>query len=584
MFNSRSILRSIVCVAVIAAGLTACGDDDDSAGKNGSDNNKDGSAGSDAANTGPADDGGSADAASGDAGEVNAELVVAIEPGKVQGDYSGESRRFLKIPYAKPPVGDLRWKAPMKPEPWDGVRHETEFPGACAQNKSAGSPASDNEDCLYLNVWTPKKAPTKAPVMFWIHGGGNFAGSTFDHVPTSMDQLWFDGRFFAERHGIVVVTTNYRLGPMGFFAHPALADEGSPSGNQGLLDQNMALQWVQDNIAKFGGDPDNVTIFGESAGSADVCYHVASPTSRGLFHRAISQSGGCTSGLGGIMRERTVADVKKGMQAFTKAMGCDKADDALGCLRGKSASDILANGMQPDPMAGADAPAPEWSFSVVIDGEGGFLPKSARSYFDDGDIAKVPYILGSNNDEGRLFTYLTTAPKNDMEYMEELTTRFGADAAEKIYAVYPPSKFDDNYADAIARVVGDSGLVCGTHDSARRAVAAGLHVFMYNFNVPWAISADLLKATHASEISSVFGDPYDPDDESQTVSDAMNAYWAQFAKTGDPNYDDAPATWPAFEPDAGDHDARLQFDKGFEIVDDFRREECAMWRELYEAP
>jgi para-nitrobenzyl esterase len=166
--------------------------------------------------------------------------------------------------------------------------------------------------------------------------------------------------------------------------------------------------------------------------------------------------------------------------------------------------------------------------------------------------------------------------------MDALTQRFGDNAAQ-IAAQYPVSNFGGDYGAAMARVVGDSGLVCGTHDTARRAVKAGLKVFMYNFNVPWALAPTIFHASHASEISHVFGDPHlpTPDADSETVAKAMNAYWSSFAATGDPNYQDAPATWPAFAPDADDHDQRLQLDIGFEQISDFRRDECTMWRSLY---
>jgi para-nitrobenzyl esterase len=512
------------------------------------------------------------------------DLMLSLADGKVQGDMAGTTRLFLKIPFAKPPIGDLRWKAPVKNDGWSGVRHETDFAQPCAQLMSSGSPESKNEDCLYLNVWAPKPAPTNAPVMVWIHGGGNFAGSAFDHVPTSNPpRLWFNGQYFAANHGVVLVTINYRLGPMGFFAHPALAAEHSPLGNQGLLDQRAALQWVQTNIAKFGGDPANVTIFGESAGSADVCYHVASPLSRGLFQRAVSQSGGCTTGPMGANGTPSAAAVASGMAAFAQALGCNADSDPLACLRSRSVDDIYANAMQPNPTGGPSTP-PMWSFSVVVDGAGGFLPDQPAALFDQGNVAKVSYILGSNNDEGTLFTYTQTPPKNDAEYLAGLKQRYG-DSADQIAAQYPVSKFNGDYGAAMARVVGDSGLVCGTHDSARRATKAGLKVFMYNFNVPWSVSPTTLKASHASEISHVFGDPYlpTPDAASQAVADAMNAYWARFAKSGDPNGAGAPATWPEFNPDADNHDKRLQLDPTWQVVDDFRRDECTMWRAIYAA-
>ncbi|HEX3593991.1 MAG TPA: carboxylesterase family protein [Polyangiaceae bacterium] len=508
--------------------------------------------------------------------------IVTLDDGKVQSDVIDGTLRFLKIPFAKPPVGDLRWQAPVKNDKWSGVRHESNFTLGCPQNQSSQGPASTNEDCLYLNVWTPEPAPAKAPVMVWFHGGGNFAGSAGDSLPAvSPPVLWYDGQYFAKRHGVILVTIDYRLGPMGFFSHPALGDEGSPLGNQGLLDQRQSLVWVKENIAKFGGDPDNVTIFGESAGSADVCYHVASPGSRGLFHRAISESGGCTISLGGG-KDVTAAGSAAAMTAFAKALGCATAKDVLACLRGKSVDDIMTNAQQPDPMSGTVTAAP-WTFGVVVDGPGGFLPEQARTLFDSGDIAQVPYILGSNNDEGTLFVVGGTLPTTQKEYAAAITARFGA-ASDAVLAMYPVSNFGGDYTAALAAVVGDSGLICGTHDSARRAVKGGASVFMYNFDVPWALLPDTLHASHASEISHVFGHPYTPtpDPGSVAVSDAMNAFWAAFAKSGDPNYSGAAAKWPAFTPDANDDDERIQFDPGFETVKNFRKAECAFWRGLYD--
>jgi para-nitrobenzyl esterase len=517
--------------------------------------------------------------ASTDAGSSNGDLTVTTAEGPVEADIVGGVRRFLKIPYAQPPVGPLRWKAPVESAPWTAVRHEKSFASECPQSMSAQDPASTDEDCLYLNVWAPEPAVPDAPVMVWFHGGGNFSGSAADLVPTT-SQLWYDGQFFASRHGVVVVTTNYRLGPFGFFAHPSLAAEGSPSGNQGMLDQRMALQWVQENIGAFGGDKGNVTIFGESAGSSDVCYHVASPGDSGLFQRAISESGGCTVSINGGP-DPTVAQVAPQMLAFTKAVGCDTAADPLACLRALPASSIMANAMQPDPTSGQSTAA-SWTFALVVDGPGGFMPDQARTLYDTGKVAHVPYILGSNNDEGTLFLLGATPVTSESDYDAALTQRFGA-GATAIEGVYPASNFGGDYDAALARVVGDSSLVCGTHDTARRAAQAGLPVFMYNFDVPWAIDPTGLMASHASEISHVFGDPVDPTASSQAVSDAMNAYWARFASTGSPNGAGAPATWPSFAPDANDNDERLQLDSGWEILDDFRKTECAFWRTQYDA-
>jgi para-nitrobenzyl esterase len=501
------------------------------------------------------------------------ELRVTVDEGVVRGDRVGGSRRFLKIPYAAPPVGERRWRAPERPEPWDGVRRSTRFGSACPQNASAQGPASREEDCLYANVWSPSPAPQDAPVMVWIHGGGNFAGSAADLVPGT-EQRWYDGQFLASRHGAVVVTFNYRLGPLGFFPLPALADEGSPLGNQGLLDQRRLLEWVHDNIAAFGGDPGNVTIFGESAGSADVCYHVASPGSRGLFHRAISQSGGCTWS---DLAEATDDDKAASMEAFAAAVGCDQTGAALvRCLRGLSTEQIMRQAQQPEPSRGDIIGAADWSFGPVVDGEDGVLPTQPRRLFDRHQIAEVPYLLGSNNDEGRVFVF-TLEVTTQQQYEAQVRRRFPRFAAE-VLRRYPASDFGGDYQAALAAAVGDSGLICGTADTARRAAAAGLPVYMYNFDIPWAISPDALRATHAAEMSHVFGNPLRPDEASRTVGDAMSAYWAAFAATGDPNYDGAPTSWPAFE--AGDGgDRRLQLDGDFDVIEDFRADECAFWRE-----
>jgi para-nitrobenzyl esterase len=518
------------------------------------------------------------DAALEDAGpdaEVNADpLLVTLEAGALRGQQLEGSRRFLRIPYAQPPVGELRWKAPVPAEGWSGVREEEEFALGCPQNGSAGSMASENEDCLYLNVWQPDEPPAQgAPVMMWIHGGGNFAGSSGDIVSTSADHLWFDGQFFAKNHGVVVVTINYRLGPFGFFSHPELAGEDSPRGNQGLLDQRLAMQWIKENIQAFGGDPDNVTIFGESAGSADVCYHVASPGSRGLFHRAISQSGGCTIRVTGPDPTADTAETQ--VQKFADAVGCSETADQLACLRELPVAGILANAMQPNPESGMVAA--QWRFGVVIDGEGGVLPIDPIEAFDMGDVADVPYILGSNTDEGTLFVLLSDSPPSTQEeYDAALEARFGERAAD-VGAMYPAEDFDGDFAQALARAFGDSGLVCGTHDTARRAAAAGLSVRMYNFNFPWTVSAGFLGVAHAAEISHVFGSPYMADATSEMIGEEMNAYWARFATSGDPNGAGAPAEWPAF---SADEDLRLQLDADWGVLEDFRAEECAFWREV----
>jgi para-nitrobenzyl esterase len=502
--------------------------------------------------------------------------LVTIADGDLQGEIDGASRRFLGIPFARPPVGELRWKAPVPNDPWDGVRDATAFGSSCAQPDSLQGDASDNEDCLYLNVWTPEPAPAEPlPVMVWFHGGGNQTGATSDLVPLGVGGLFYDGRALAERYGVVVVTTSYRLGPLGFFHHPALAGEGSPAANQGLLDQRRALEWVRDNIEAFGGDPGAVTIFGESAGALDVCLHVAAPGSAGLFHRAIGQSGGCT------IRMATTAEAEANVAAFTEAMGCAGARDPLACLREVPAAELLAappiDGAPPEPLPGGEdyqGGTPRWSFGPLVDGE--VIPDQPRALFDAGAVPDVPYILGSNTDEGTLFHFAADPVEDEEQLLAALERRFGADAAATIASAYPVAEFESADA-ALQRITGDAGLVCPTHDTARRAAAAGLDVWMYNFDFPLPIPGlESLGATHGAEIAFVFDSV--PGDEQIIVGEPMRGYWTRLARTGNPNGEEALA-WPAFAPDA---DMRINFATELSLRTDFRADQCAMWRSLYD--
>lgn len=342
---------------------------------------------------------------------------IRIDSGEIQGETDGATRRFRGVPFAAPPVGALRWKPPQAVTPWDSVRTTTAYSGKCPQAANLLGPASAEEDCLYLNVWTPEPAPTqRLPVMIWLHGGGNTTGSASDEIPLGIGGYIFDGRQIAEKQHVIVVTTNYRLGVLGFFAHPALdaEDARGVSGNQGLLDQRMAFDWVRRNIAAFGGDPDNVTIFGESAGSFDVCFHMVSRGSRGLFHRAISESGGCTT----FVRPRSAAEAEA--PKFAAAVGCT-ASGGLDCLRAVPVSTLLTpspvEGGQPKLPGGLpyQGGTPTWTFAAIVDGD--VLPDQPRSIVESGDFAKVPYIIGSNTDEGTIFHVGELAVIMEAEYL-----------------------------------------------------------------------------------------------------------------------------------------------------------------------
>jgi para-nitrobenzyl esterase len=495
------------------------------------------------------------DASSGDAGAGEAPLVQ-VASGALRGKQVGNGvRAFLGIPYAKPPLGELRWQPPQAADAWSGTRDATQFGKRCAQVASATlqNDASQEEDCLYLNVWAPRDAE-KLPIMFWIHGGGNTNGSASEPVPFVKSGVFYEGTKLAER-GVVVVTFNYRLGVFGFFDHAALGDDGA---NQGLRDQRAALAWVAENAAAFGGDAENITIFGESAGSFDVCMHVASPLSRGAFHKAISQSGGCTT------RQTTAAEAEQQAQTFASAVGCT-ADGALECLRGKSVAELLAV-----PSA----------FGPSVDGA--FLPDQPRAIYDRGEIAKVPYLLGSNTDEGTLFAQGLTIT-DQATYDAALASAFSPARAPAIAALYPASDFPSGkpnpFHAAYARSVGDARLVCTTHDAAARALKAGSKVYAYNFDI--AAPVGDLGATHGAELTSVFGTSpaFTAGSPNLAASEQIQRYWTRFAKTGDPNGAPDP-TWP---PLAQDSDVRANLALTTTTVTDFRREECAFWSMGYDA-
>ena len=456
---------------------------------------------------------------------------VRVEQGLLSGT-SGKSpqvRAYRGIPFAAPPVGDLRWKAPQPPAPWAGVREAKEFSHACWQTQyPAGSiyqaklpPLS--EDCLYLNIWTAaKSAKDRLPVMVWIHGGGFTRGSGISDA--------YDGENFA-RQGVVLVTINYRLGIFGFFAHPALTAESGhhASSNYALLDQIAALAWVKKNIQAFGGDPDRVTIFGESAGSWAVNALMATPLAKGLFQRAIGESGGSFSPM------RTLADAEKLGETFAASVGA--SEDALKTLRGKSAEEILK---------ASDAPVTR----PIVDGW--VLPEDVATIFAKGKQNDVPLIVGFNADEGT-----TLAPQGAMITAQAFThgirQRYGA-LSDEFLKIYPASSNEEAVSSYYA-AYRDQTFGWEMRTWARMATASGHNAaYLYYFNHrPPGPNSSVLRAFHACEIPYVFGNffwPFPWEDADHKLSATVSAYWVNFARTGDPNGEGLPK-WPAYS-SAGD--------------------------------
>jgi para-nitrobenzyl esterase len=460
-------------------------------------------------------------------------LEVKVDGGVVAGAVADGVASWKGVPYAAPPVGERRWKAPQPVEPWTGVRPATQYASDCMQQPFPSDAAplgtAPAEDCLYVNVWAPEKPDgPKLPVMFWIHGGGFVNGGSSPAV--------YDGSAFARR-GIVFVSLNYRLGRFGFFAHPALTREqsGEPLGNYGYLDQVAALEWVKRNVAAFGGDPGNVTIFGESAGGGSVNTLMVAPLARGLFHKAIVQSGGGRAG--GIMTPRSLKEAEAVGLAFGALAGAPGEDAAaLAALRKLPAKDIvrgldmMSMGAQRDTYAGP-----------MIDGK--VVAEEPETAFRAGRQARVPYVIGANDRE---FGFMPLPPAA----VDGMLARFGA-ARDAVVAAYDPAKTGDMGEVGIG-IMSDGAMVEPARLMARLAATAGQPTWQYRFAyVATSLRKDAKGALHATEIPFVFqtlrakyGEATSPEDE--RIAAAANAYWSAFAKTGDPNVDGLPR-WPAFD-------------------------------------
>jgi para-nitrobenzyl esterase len=462
---------------------------------------------------------------------ASAPLVVRTGKGLVRGVEHGAAREFLGIPYAAPPVGALRWRPPEPTAGWHGIRDASKPGNVCAQTGSiaTGVPATSTaEDCLYLNVYTPPDAGRRLPVMVWIHGGGFTGGAG----------SIYDGATLAVSGHVVVVTINYRLGPFGFLALPGSGGRTSLSGAYGLQDQQAALQWVRRNARAFGGDPRNVTIFGESAGGASVCENMASPTAAGLFVHAIAESGCFLPSPG-----RPQADQHG--TAFATALGCTNAATAAACLRGKPVTSLLA-------AAGGEL----GGWAPVVGGP--VLPLQPATAFLTGRYAHVPLLQGTNHDEGRFFVALgfdaLGHPLTAAQYPAVLTGQFGAANAAKIEAKYPLSAYPSPDV-AYASVSTDSAFSCPALTADTFAARSG--VYGYEFSDPnppndFGITFSFpLGAAHSTELQYVFGkipffDTTPPFTAAQSALSAqMMGYWARFAADGNPNGGGAPY-WPAF--------------------------------------
>lgn len=449
---------------------------------------------------------------------------VKVEGGWIQGTVTEDLTIYKGIPFAAPPVGELRWKAPQPAAKWEGVKQTTEY--APAPFQGGNPPSGKSEDCLYLNIWTPaKSANEKIPVLVWIYGGGFSFGSTSEPV--------HNGEHLA-RKGVVLVSIAYRVGQLGFLAHPELSAENQNpvSGNYGILDQIAGLKWIQENIAAFGGDPNKVTIFGESAGGISVSMLCASPLAKGLFHGAISQSGGSFGPTRTITfpgeNMKTLQQAEQAGIEYAQKVGATSIAD----LR-KIEADKLPMGMG---MGGA------WP---IVDGY--VIPDDQHKLYEEGKYNDVPVLIGYNSDEGASFS----REKTPEEYIAGVKARYGK-FADYLIKAYPATETTvPKTARDLAR---DAAFGWQTWSWARLQSKTGKSkVFYYYFDQHPEYPEDSPRfgygSPHGQDVAYVFMhlDKSKPETTKSDleISEAMGTYWTNFAKYGDPNSEDVPE-WPAF--------------------------------------
>ncbi len=471
---------------------------------------------------------------------ASSNLEVKTDTGKVKGKSDGSVRTFLGIPYGAPPVGALRWKPPAPAAKWKGTRNATAFGARCMQGPIFSDMVfrdpGPSEDCLYLNVWAPAKAEGKLPVMVWIYGGGFVAGAASE--PRQ------DGSNLAKQ-GVVVVSLNYRLGIFGFFVHPDLAAESgrNSAGNYGLLDQVAALEWVKRNIAAFGGDPGNVTIFGESAGSFSVSSLMSSPVAKGLFHKVIGESG--ASFFSGGLPFKPLAVTSEEDAKF--------ASDSLGAKTVAELRAIPAQKILDATLDRKNTGIPRFGPDV----DGYFLPESVPAIFAAVHQSDVPLLAGWNRDEGSFVVSNPNQKPTAASFKEQAEKEFAA-KADDFLRLYPADT-DERAFRSAEDFGGDRFIAWSTWKWLETQKATGKQpVYRYRFDL--ALPPDSKRpggesAFHSAEIEYVFGQldskswvKWRPED--RTVTQQMQKYWSNFARSGDPNGPGLPK-WPAYDSASG---------------------------------
>lgn len=496
---------------------------------------------------------------------TNTATIKCTQSGAVQGMATGNLYAFRGIPYAAPPVGNLRWKAPQPPASWNGVRDASTFGNVCPQINGAGY--AGNEDCLVLNVFVSQTPPNQTqPVMVFFHGGGNVNGDT-QYTPTNLDAPPLAGQ------GVVVVTAEYRLGLLGFLAHPLLTTEsGGASGHYGLMDMVAALTWVKQNIAAFGGDPTHVMLFGQSAGSVNVQTLLAAPAAQGLFSAAGMESGSIPSASWYWLPPFATAEASG--QQVASALGCGSAADVLGCLRALPANTLVN--------------LPNYYSYLYGPGVGStFLPLHPFTNLQQNG-PPVPLLIGSNGQEWSLFDDPNTNAQMDATaYAAAIHQRFdtfGAGVANQVLSLYPAAAYSSP-AYALIAVDSDFNMTCEVRSGARAAATAANHKPVWRYFYTKTFENDpneaVYGAFHTAELFFLFGTfndgqqpggglVYNPSPADLKFSQSLMGYWTRFAATGNPNGTGATA-WPIYDPTT---DSMLQLDDTFVAINGYDNPQC----------
>ncbi len=479
------------------------------------------------------------------------DTIVETTSGPVSGIKEDGVYRYLGIPYAAPPIGDRRWKPPVPPQPWKMIRPAIRFGPACCQSMLSLDPSIEevSEDCLYLNVWTPSIKPSDSlPVMVYLHGGGFARGSGSSPV--------YNQPFLA-RKGIVLVTVNYRLGAFGFLAHPALSSEShtASSGNYGLMDQIEALTWVQRNAGRFGGDPGNITLFGQSAGGASVTALMASPLSEGLFHRAIAQS--CGYAPLSIRELSEPGEDRAAMETlglkFAAVLGLPQNECSASSLRSLPWQEVVSaweTSVQ-NVTAGSGIPG-AWAMNhIVVDGY--VLTRSPGAVFNSGQQRNIPFMTGITADEGTLLAQLFHISSRE-KYISYIKKRFGR-CSEQVLQRYPASG-DSSVPEALGKLLGDS-FTCGASILAERMCVIQPHTYLYKFSAQPKMLVLRMPGVqeykgqfgcyHSAELPYVFNSLKGPavEENDRTLAEEIMGYWTRFAISGNPNGGNS-VFWPAY--------------------------------------